>query len=727
LKPWLKPLLINNNTAILLSETSNYTFQGEISKALLELLDGTHNEDDIAATLSHQFDLAEIYYHVLQLKNKGLIEAVPMQEPSASDIFHNRLGGEPAKLNSFRRIRVTSLGGIDPQPVVDRLSRQKFCQVEIAHWPSAELGADSLWIVLTPDYLEPELAEFNRKAQATGSHWLPFKPEGIEPWVGPLVIPGATPCMECLLHRLRGHHTHEMRLLRQNGEPPRLSQGISEASLDTTCGLLGVELEKFLSGSPNGFLDRSVVTINLQSLETRYHELIRRPHCSVCGNAVGRDLTSLPESEFRLTSQPKAVYTDCGERIKLAAETMKVFGKRISPVTGEVGALDVMENVPEFFGWAVRSSWATLDGQKADWSKGRIGATGASAGKGRSEIQARASALGEALERYCSQYFGYEPRLRAAFGDIRANAVHPLELNPFSDNQYENREVWAKRGDTGRVPERFIEERPIDWTPAWSLTNHQWKFIPSAHMYYNYPEEGGCFTYGDSNGVAAGNCVEEAIIQGLFELVERDSVALWWYNMLRRPALDLPTFGSSFVLEAAEGLRLRNHTLHVLDLTSDLGIPVFVAVGFGSHFDARIALDRAICEMGQSWIMYKNMSPNTIYREVTGRNLSTEQFLRPLEDASQIPLCSFVNHATSDFLTDVEKCVSILADQGLEMLVADLTRPEVGLSVVRVMVPGLVHFWPRFGAKRLYDIPVRLGWLDAPLPEENLNPVPFYA
>ena len=62
----------------------------------------------------------------------------------------------------------------------------------------------------------------------------------------------------------------------------------------------------------------------------------------------------------------------------------------------------------------------------------------------------------------------------------------------------------------------------------------------------------------------------------------------------------------------------------------------------------------------------------------------------------------------------------------MEMLVADLSRPEVGLSVVRVMVPGMVHFWPRFGAERLYHVPVKLGWLDKPRAEEDLNPVPFY-
>ena len=67
----------------------------------------------------------------------------------------------------------------------------------------------------------------------------------------------------------------------------------------------------------------------------------------------------------------------------------------------------------------------------------------------------------------------------------------------------------------------------------------------------------------------------------------------------------------------------------------------------------------------------------------------------------------------------------LAARVGLETLVLDLTRPDVGLHVAKVTVPGLRHFWPRFGPGRLYDIPVKLGWLSRPLTEAQLNPVPF--
>jgi ribosomal protein S12 methylthiotransferase accessory factor len=81
---------------------------------------------------------------------------------------------------------------------------------------------------------------------------------------------------------------------------------------------------------------------------------------------------------------------------------------------------------------------------------------------------------------------------------------------------------------------------------------------------------------------------------------------------------------------------------------------------------------------------------------------------------------------SGDFLDDIEDVVRLLRARGLEMLAMDLTRPDVGFPVVRVIVPGLVHFWPRFGCPRLFDVPRAAGWIGGNAGEDDLNPVPFY-
>ena len=79
-----------------------------------------------------------------------------------------------------------------------------------------------------------------------------------------------------------------------------------------------------------------------------------------------------------------------------------------------------------------------------------------------------------------------------------------------------------------------------------------------------------------------------------------------------------------------------------------------------------------------------------------------------------------------DLLGDVRYCQSILESKGFDVLVLEQTRPDVGMPVVKVVAPGLRHFWARFAPGRLYDVPVELGWVERPLAEEELNPVAIF-
>ena len=100
-----------------------------------------------------------------------------------------------------------------------------------------------------------------------------------------------------------------------------------------------------------------------------------------------------------------------------------------------------------------------------------------------------------------------------------------------------------------RAAEGQIEIRHavrVEWTPLWSLTHEAVKYLPTAFCYFGSPDDpAAAFCGADSNGNAAGSSPEDAVLQGFFELVERDSVALWWYNRLRRPAVDLASVAAA--------------------------------------------------------------------------------------------------------------------------------------------------------------------------------------
>lgn len=139
------------------------------------------------------------------------------------------------------------------------------------------------------------------------------------------------------------------------------------------------------------------------------------------------------------------------------------------------------------------------------------------------------------------------------------------------------------------------------------------RYLPTEYCYFHpSPLDDGRSCFGCSNGNAAGNTREEAILQGFLELVKRDHVALWWYNRLRRPSVDLESFDEPYLRQLMAFLASRGRDLWVLDLTADLGIPVFtalsrrtdhqperIAFGFGAHLEPRLALLRAVTEMNQ--------------------------------------------------------------------------------------------------------------------------------
>jgi ribosomal protein S12 methylthiotransferase accessory factor len=176
--------------------------------------------------------------------------------------------------------------------------------------------------------------------------------------------------------------------------------------------------------------------------------------------------------------------------------------------------------------------------------------------------------------------------------------------------------------------------------------------------------------------------------------------------------------------------------LEVLDLTNDLGIPVFSANlfnandgfrfksnGLGCHLDPRIALERAVSELGQTWTA---TDVDEYGLKLQDTPLSRERYLRADPHEPLTTYADFGRERRDDFLEDIEDVKLLLEERGLEMLVMNLTRPDVGFPVARVIVPGMVHFWPRFGCRRLFEVPKAAGWIAGNAGEDDLNPVPFY-
>jgi ribosomal protein S12 methylthiotransferase accessory factor len=324
------------------------------------------------------------------------------------------------------------------------------------------------------------------------------------------------------------------------------------------------------------------------------------------------------------------------------------------------------------------------------------------------------------------------------------DAIHPNACLNFSEKQYQQAAEWnnqPQRLDFHLVPPRFDETKEIEWTPIWSITRQTFKYLPTSYCYYGYPDEEPSATPTCSNGCAAANTLEEAIFHGFMELVERDSVGLWWYNRIKRPAVDLSSFRHPYLAELQAYYRSINRALWVLDITSDLNIPAFAAIsrkentarediilGFGAHFDPQLGILKAVTELNQVLSLFLPLEEGELPQgngEATEwwqtATIENQPYLTPIESMSHKQFLSYPRLWHDDIKDDVLACVAIAEQHGMETLVLDQTQPDVGLNVVKVFVPGLRHFWRRLGPGRLYDVPVKLGWLDKPLQEDELN------
>jgi ribosomal protein S12 methylthiotransferase accessory factor len=286
------------------------------------------------------------------------------------------------------------------------------------------------------------------------------------------------------------------------------------------------------------------------------------------------------------------------------------------------------------------------------------------------------------------------------------------------------------------VPPVFDPSAEIEWSPVWSLRDRRFRYLPTSLLYFFYGGPGHLPS--DTNGCAAGNTREEAIVQGFLELVERDAYACWWYNRARRPAVDLGQFNDYYVSDFQTQLADAGRRLWVLDVTNDLGIPTFVAMahwmdegresmefGSGAHFDSRIALLRALTELNQFLsigVMGGGKSDKSTLDGITPLRLENYPYLTPKGDSPQHSNRG-AEFGHLDTREQVLACVDIAKRAGLDFLVLDYTRPDIDVPVVRVTVPGLRHFYRRFAPGRLYDVPVKLGWLDKATMESDLNPV----
>lgn len=356
------------------------------------------------------------------------------------------------------------------------------------------------------------------------------------------------------------------------------------------------------------------------------------------------------------------------------------------------------------------------------------------------------AAVGEAVESYCSMA-PFDPGLvvRAPFVEIEEAAVHPGRFASLS----------ARQRAGSESPPPLTITRDIDWRWAYSLTTDRPVLVPAAFVGHGALGSPNNFLPERlSTGLACHVSLVHAVLGGLCEVMERDALAIAWHH--RMPVVPLDVAGSATADLLEERLSGCGMQFGLYGVPTDLPFPVVLAVAWASPVvpgaavgaacrpSAEDAAAKALTEACQVLSGFAEGTPPVPPRQVRTLDDHADLYasrhggalLRRhlIVDRASTPLGGLSFTATSTNIA-LQVAVEALAELGLEVVVADLSSSDAaaaGFRVVRMIVPGAVDInadarFPQLGARRLYDVPVRLGLRTSPLVERRLNllPVPL--
>ena len=707
----------------LYSEDRKFFLHGELYCTLAsEIAKGGKSAKDLVCDLKKQFPSDKIEEALKRLIERRYVTAATSDSTGAVAGYWASLGLPPdiAEKNLGNcKVRVESFDVAGAKELTAALGELGVRVVQ---------RSQDLTVTLVNDYLERRLAELNRQRVADKTPWLLVQPSGVFPLVGPVFKPGESACWTCLFDRMIRNREVKGFLDRGSARPVAISPLVRNTLGQGAIQFAAMEIAKAIASGFRTDLSNHVASFDLMGATIAKHYVAHRPQCPTCGSKKLQNPSRAPQP-IELAEGNKLIMTSGGYRTVSSRTTVARFRKHVSPLTGVVTRLERIEaDLPMNTNFFAQHNFS---GPAHSVDQLRSGLSGGSFGKGSTAEQSEASALMEAIERYSGIFQGDEIRMTRKFTDFApGDAILPNDVQLFSQAQFETRHVPQPDG-SHPVPDPLDPSDKIEWSPAWSLRDRRFRYLPTGLLYFFYR---GFHT--DSNGCAAGNTREEAIVQGFLELVERDAYAIWWYNRSQRAELDLSEFDDAYVRDMRTQFADAGRKIWVLDITNDIGIPTYVAImhwmqggqeniefGSGAHFDRRIALLRALTELSQFLsigMMGGASGEKPSLDGITPLKLEDYPFLIPSANPILPPAAGLTVHDNTR--DQVNACVEIASRAGMDFLVLDQTRPDVEVSVVRVLVPGLRHFYKRFGPGRLYDVPVKLGLLDRSLPEDELTP-----
>ncbi|OPX84794.1 YcaO-related McrA-glycine thioamidation protein [Pelotomaculum sp. PtaB.Bin117] len=323
-----------------------------------------------------------------------------------------------------------------------------------------------------------------------------------------------------------------------------------------------------------------------------------------------------------------------------------------------------------------------------EWIRSR---TGINERRIASREQAKVSAIMEAMERYSA-----EPRNEKLRTDMMEDLLS-------SENAVDPRSLILPQ-----MVNMHVHYHPIAWVKGYDLIEGEDIWVPAVAVYHPYESKRDLQLFrSNTNGLASGNNLEESVLHAMCEVIERDAWSICEARRKPRGEIvvedDCPVVSDLLDRFAKQGVEV-----HLKDLTSDVGIPTIAAaaddvrlkdpallnLGVGTHLSPRVAAIRALTEVAQSRCTQIHGAREDTTKADLNRTLGYERMKRMnamyFSPSDGISMSDFPEFDTKDLLEDIEVVLDHLVGLGFEkVIVVELTRPELEVPVVRVIIPGM--------------------------------------
>lgn len=704
-----------------LGEIKILNCEPDVLEEVLFHVDGNNTFAEIEEKFISRYSIDEVRYFLGEILKEGIIK-IKQADNKTKKIPRILVIGEGIIADTFKNydhIKVSSF-----------LEKDTFYTFDIA--------------IIAPSILTySDLFSVNEKLYRIQKPFIQISFNGVKITAGPLVIPNKSACLECgvsyELKRLNSKVSNDNKIeisdLKNLKFCSNIPDDFESYKLTYIVNILLEDISNFFNGSPSEFLDHQYF-FDLNFLDYTKKERLPTTYCGFC-NAINRkyirydsdtmdfdyilnghanvNLTNLTASDVK--------YKVGGLRSKTEKETKEILDAELKKLGAKVRIEPALGN--PFNDNDIIHCYNSYIEQTSANEMPYIIRKNEGAGKGLTKTQSYFSAAFELLEHIGLQYTGDIPIVCAKYKDVKEIAI---DL-PYLASTIMNKNTAF---------DDFDENTEIDWVVATSLTDGGKKLVPAFLVFLYDVELKGTLFGATSNGAATAITLEDAILHGLFEAIERDAWLIGQSNPYILPIVNYSSVKNTKIKKIVSKVKEMGYDIITRDYTTDLKIPVYrtwivnrndysryAYNGFGCHISPEIALERSITEA----VQIEDWSD-------TGGDIDSDMITLPVLSKSLVNLYNQHHLVNKDILGKTDKVTTIgepifalnssyeviknvanlVKDKvGGDVYYVDLTKPGMNVKVARTVITGDMQKMniPLISvSKRMFEFGIRCGYSD---------------